>query len=166
MNRERLFVGSCFSLIATAVCFAVIGAIMGALKEQFVLSNEQVGYIGGAAIWGFTISIFALGPLVDALGMRNLLRFAMLCHLAGALLMIFANGYWMLFAGALVLSLGNGTVEAVCNPLIATVYSDQKTKKLNQFHVWFPGGIVIGGVASFLLDKIPLKFSQDAAKAE
>ncbi|MFH1746839.1 MAG: MFS transporter [Planctomycetota bacterium] len=156
MHKGRLFVGSCFSLIATSVCFAVIGAIMGALKEQFVLSNEQVGYIGGAAIWGFTISIFVLGPLCDVLGMRNLLRFALLCHAAGALTMIFANGYWMLFFGALILSLGNGTVEAACNPLVATLYPDQKTKKLNQFHVWFPGGIVLGGVASFLLDKLPL----------
>ena len=154
MNRARLFVGSCFALIATAFCFAVIGAIMGPLKEQFVLSNEQVGYIGGAAIWGFTISIFVLGPLCDVLGMRNLLRFALLCHAAGALLMIFANGYWMLFGGALVLSLGNGTVEAVCNPLIATLFPDQKTKKLNQFHVWFPGGIVLGSLLSFALNQL------------
>src|SRR5262249_40386344 len=102
----------------------------------------------------FTVSIFVLGPLCDILGMRNLLRFAVLCHLAGPLIMIFANGFWMLFAGALILALGNGTVEAVCNPLIAPMYADQKTKKLNQFHVWFPGGIVLGGVASFLLDKI------------
>ena len=59
----------------------------------------------------------------------------------------------MLFLGALVLALGNGTVEAACNPLVTTIYPEQKTRKLNQFHVWFPGGIVIGGVASFLLDK-------------
>ncbi len=156
MNKERLFVGSCFALIATSVCFGVVGAIMGALKEQFVLSNEQVGWIGGAALWGFTVSIFVLGPLCDVLGMRNLLRFAVFCHAAGTLLMIFATGYWMLFFGALILALGNGTVEAACNPLVATIYSDQKTKKLNQFHVWFPGGIVIGGVASFLLDQIGL----------
>ncbi len=154
MNRERLFVGSCFALVATSVCFGVVGAIMGALKEQFVLSNEQVGWIGGAALWGFTISIFVLGPLVDWAGMRNLLRFALLCHAAGTLLMIFANGFWMLFFGALVLALGNGTVEAGCNPLVATIYPDQKTKKLNQFHVWFPGGIVIGSLASFGLDKL------------
>ncbi len=152
MNRDRLFLGSCFGLIATSVCFAAVGAIMGALKQEFVLSNEQVGYIGGAAIWGFTISIFILGPLCDVLGMRNLLRFALLCHAAGALTMIFANGYWMLFAGALILSLGNGTIEAVCNPLVTTLYPDQKTKKLNQFHVWFPGGIVIGSVGSYFLD--------------
>lgn len=153
MNRDRLFVGSCFALISTSVCFAVVGAIMGALKEQFVLSNEQVGWIGGAAIWGFTISIFVLGPLCDVLKMRNLLWFALVCHAAGACVMIFASGFWMLFAGALILALGNGTVEAVCNPLIATIYPNQKTKKLNQFHVWFPGGIVIGGVAAFLLDQ-------------
>jgi MFS family permease len=156
MHKERLFIGSCFGLVATAVCFAVVGAIMGVLKEKFVLSNEQVGYIGGAAIWGFTVSIFILGPLCDVLGMRNLLRFAVLCHAVGALLMIFAREFWMLFGGALVLSLGNGTIEAVCNPLIATLYPDQKTQKLNRFHVWFPGGIVIGAVAAFLLDKTGL----------
>lgn len=153
MNKNRLFVGSCFSLISTSVCFAVIGAVMGALKQQFVLSNEQVGYIGGAALWGFTISIFALGPLVDFLGMKPLMRFAMLCHAVGTLIMIFATGYVMLFAGALILAMGNGTVEAVCNPLIATLYPDQKTKKLNQFHVWFPGGILIGGVTTYLMDQ-------------
>ena len=154
MNRDRLFIGSCFSLISTSVCFAVVGAIMGALKEEFVLSNQQVGYIGGAAIWGFTVSIFVLGPFIQVLGMRNLLYFAFLCHGVGALTLIFANGFWMLFGGALILSLGNGTVEAVCNPLIATIYPDQKTKKLNQFHVWFPGGIVIGSVASYFLNEI------------
>lgn len=156
MNRDRLFLGSCVSLISTSVCFAVIGAIMGSLKAQFALSNEEVGYIGGAAIWGFTISIFVLGPLIDALGMKNLMRFAVLCHLAGALIMILTTtnaAFWMLFSGALILSFGNGTVEAVCNPLITTLYPDQKTKKLNQFHVWFPGGIVIGGVLCYLLDQ-------------
>ena len=157
VNKERLFLGSCFALIATSVCFAVIGAIMGPLKEQFALSNQQVGFIAGASLWGFTISIFVLGPLCDVLGMRNLLRFAMICHAVGALIMVLANGYWMLFAGALILAMGNGTVEAACNPLVATVYADQKTKKLNQFHVWFPGGIVIGSVACFLLDKVGVK---------
>ncbi|MGD8453513.1 MAG: MFS transporter [Phycisphaerae bacterium] len=156
MNKGRLFVGSCLSLISTSVCFGVVGAIMGALKQEFVLSNEQVGWIGGAAIWGFTVSIFILGPFCNVLGMRNLLYFAMVCHAGGTLLMISANGYWMLFCGALVLALGNGTVEAVCNPLVATLYPDQKTKKLNQFHMWFPGGIVIGAVASYLLDKVGL----------
>ena len=157
MNRDRLFLGSCFSLISTSVCFAVIGAIMGSLKGQFALSNEEVGYIGGAAIWGFTISIFVLGPLCDVLGMKNLMRFAMICHFLGAIIMILAGGeqaFLMLFSGALILSFGNGTVEAVCNPLIATMYPDQKTKKLNQFHVWFPGGILIGAVTCFALGKV------------
>ena len=56
--------------------------------------------------------------------------------------------FWLLFFGALIASLGNGTVEAACNPLIATIYPDKKTHRLNQFHMWFPGGIVIGGLIS------------------
>ena len=159
MNKGRLFLLSCLALISTSVCFAVVGGIMGALKSEFILNNEQVGWIGGASIWGFTISIFALGPFVDAFGMKNLLRFAFVCHLAGPLIMIAAMivpdgaAFTTLFAGALIVSLANGTVEAVCNPLIATIYPDTKTKKLNQFHVWFPGGIVLGGVACFFMDE-------------
>lgn len=162
-NPGRLFAGSCFALISTAVTFAVVAAIMGPLKEKFVLTNEQVGWIAGAATWGFTLSIFVLGPLCDALGMRLLMRFAFLCHFAGVLVMIFAEAisqrlgftpFAALFAGALIISLGNGTVEAACNPLIATIYPTKKTQKLNQFHMWFPGGIVIGGLTCFALGKL------------
>ena len=42
-------------------------------------------------------------------------------------------------------------VEAACNPLIATLYPNEKTKMLNRFHVWFPGGIVIGSILAYLL---------------
>jgi len=133
------------------VAFAVIGDIMGSLKTAFVLTNEQVGQVGGAALWGFTLSIIVLGPLCDVLGMKNLLRFSFLCHLVGPLLMMTAQGFWQLFSGALILALGNGTVEAACNPLVATLYPDRKTQMFNRFHVWFPGGIVIGGLLCFAL---------------
>jgi fucose permease len=66
--------------------------------------------------------------------------------------MILAGGFTMLFIGALTLAMGNGLVEAACNPLVATIFPDRKTQMLNKFHVWFPGGIVIGGLASYLLD--------------
>ena len=156
IHPRRLFVASCISLISTAVVFIVVGAIMGDLKKYFVLDNTDVGWIAGAATWGFTVSIFVLGPLCDAIGMRFLLRFAFLCHLVGVLVMIFATGFWMLFWGALIIALGNGTVEAVCNPLIATIFPDKKTAKLNQFHMWFPGGIVIGGLIAYVLTWVGL----------
>jgi MFS family permease len=154
VHRERLFVASCCALAVSAVAFAVIGDILGTLKSQFILSNLEVGYIGGAAVWGFTVSILIFGPLCDTLGMRFLLRAAVACHLLGVLTMIFASGFWMLFGGALILSLGNGLVEAACNPLVATLYPENKTAKLNQFHVWWPAGIVLGGLASYGLNLI------------
>ena len=158
VNARRLFFGSCMSLISTSVAFGVITSMMGDFKSIFLLSSEQAGWVGGAAIWGFTISIFIFGPLVDILGMRRLMRFAMLCHFVGPIIMIKASGFGMLFAGALIIALANGTVEAVCNPLVATIFPDNKTHKLNQFHVWFPGGIVIGGLLSFLIAQLGENF--------
>ena len=152
VDARRLFLGSCVALIATSVAFATIGAVMFALKGEFVLNNAQVGWIGGAAIWGFAVSQLVFAPLCDTLGMRTLVRMAFVCHLGGSLVMILAGGFATLFAGALVISMANGLIEAACNPLVAALYPDNKTVKLNQFHVWFPGGIVLGGLAAFGLD--------------
>jgi MFS family permease len=154
IHRQRLFFASCCALAVSAVAFAVVGDILGTLKEQFVLSNLEVGYIAGAAVWGFSMSILLLGPLCDVLGMSFLLRCAMVCHFGGVLLMVFAGGFWQLFAGAWIISLGNGLVEAVCNPLVATLYPEDKAHRLNQFHVWWPGGIVLGGLASYGLAEL------------
>lgn len=151
-NGRRLFLGSCVALIATSVAFATVGAVMLALKREFVLTNEEVGWIGGAALWGFAVSQLVFAPLADSLGMRTLLRFAFAGHLLGALMMMFGGGAPALFAGALVIAMGNGLVEAACNPLVAALYPDDKTVKLNQFHVWFPGGVVLGGLAAYALD--------------
>ena len=154
VNTRRLFIGSCVALVATSVAFATVGAIMLALKREFILTNAEVGWIGGAALWGFAVSQLIFAPLADTLGMRFLLRLAFIGHLVGALIMMVSSGFWMLFGGALVIAMGNGLVEAACNPLVAALYPDNKTVKLNQFHVWFPGGVVIGGLAAFGLDAV------------
>ena len=154
VHAGRLFLGSCVALIATSVAFATVGAIMFDLKGEFVLNNAQVGWIGGAAIWGFAVSQVFFAPFCDTLGMRFLVRMAFVGHLAGALMLILATGFWTLFAGALIIAMANGLVEAACNPLVAALYPENKTVKLNQFHVWFPGGIVLGGLAAWGLDQV------------
>lgn len=154
IRRPRLFLGSCIALIATSVAFATVGAIMLALKRDFVLTNAEVGWIGGAALWGFALSQLIFAPLADTLGMRALLRFSFVGHLIGPVVMILSPGFWSLFAGALIIAMANGLVEAACNPLVAALYPEDKTVKLNQFHVWFPGGAVIGGLAAFGLDAV------------
>ena len=150
-RRRRLFVASCMALIATAVTFAIRGDILGELRAAFSLSNEELGKAAGAWAYGFTLAIFIGGQLVDLLGMRRIVALAFVMHVAGVALTIFATGFWMLFAGTLCVGLGNGLVEAFINPLTATLYPDRKTEKLNLLHVWFPGGIVIGGLVAYAL---------------
>jgi len=151
MNASRLFAASCAALIVTAMSFALRGGAAGDWAIEFNLTNEQVGWINGTAFWGFTLAMMFGGPLCDALGMKRIVWLAALGHLAGILLTIFAWDYWSLYAGTLIFGIANGSVEAACNPLIATLYPNNKTTKLNHFHVWFPGGVVIGGLAAFAL---------------
>lgn len=154
INRKQLFVASCLALLVTSLSFGIRAGILARLGVQFQLNAEQLGTIAATAFWGFPLAIVFGGMVVDVIGMKKLLVGAGIFHLAGILLTVFATGYWSLFLSTLLIGLGNGTVEAACNPLVATIYSDNKTTKLNHFHLWFPGGIVIGTLLVFLLDKI------------
>ena len=91
MNAHRLFLSSCIALIATAMSFAIRGDIMSELEVHFALNKTQLGWISGAAFWGFGLSILFGGPLCDILGMGRIVKVAAVGHIAGVLLTIFAQ---------------------------------------------------------------------------
>ncbi len=154
IQKKQLFLASCVALLVTSLSFGIRAGILGRLGEKFSLDAQQLGTIAATAFWGFPLAIVVGGLVVDAIGMKKLLIAAFVFHLAGILLTVFATGYWTLFISTLFVGIANGTVEAACNPLVATIYSDNKTTKLNHFHLWFPGGIVIGTLLVFFLDKV------------
>ena len=157
-NRRALFVASCASLLVTSLSFGIRAGILNDLGVEFELSTSELSRIAATAFWGFPVSMIIGGAIVDKVGMKNLMRLAYLGHFAGILLTIFAGGFWSLWTSTLLIGLANGMVEAVCNPLVASVYPEEKTTKLNQFHLWFPGGIVIGSLVAFAFGKIGLNW--------
>lgn len=152
-QRSQLFVASCLALLVTSLSFGIRAGILGRLGVQFELSAGELGTIAATAFWGFPLAVIIGGFVVDVIGMKRLLIVAFVFHLAGILLTVFAGGYWSLFISTLCIGIANGTVEAACNPLVATIYADNKTTKLNHFHLWFPGGIVIGTLLVYFFDK-------------
>src|SRR5690242_2210559 len=153
VHPGRLLNASCIALITTAMAFAIRGGIMSQLGGEFHLSAEELGWVAGTAFWGFALAMVFGGPLCDVVGMGRLLVIAWICHVIGIILTILSTGFWSLFISTLLVGLANGSVEAACNPLVATLFPDDKTTKLNLFHSCFPGGLVIGGLASYFLGK-------------
>ena len=72
-------------------------------------------------------------------------------HVLSAIVTISADGYWMLYIGTFILALGNGTVEAAINPVVATIYPKEKTKWMNILHAGWPAGLVLGGILAILM---------------
>ena len=151
VNRNQLFLASCIALIFTSLTFAFRASLEGVWGAEFNLTKQQVGWVFSPAFWGFTLAMVIGGPLCDVLGMKRLLVFAFIGHIAGAIIYIFAKDATMLFIGTLCIGIGNGMVEAACNPLVVSLYPNNKTTMLNRFHVWFPGGNVIGGLLAFVV---------------
>lgn len=149
IDKNKLFWASCLALLVTSLSFGIRAGIMEDLMMEFQLSGKQMGLITGTAFWGFPLAIIIGGMIVDIVGMKRLMVLAFILHLIGIVLTIFSTGFTSLFISTLFIGIANGTVEAVGNPLVATIYPDKKTTKLNHFHFWFPGGIVIGTLISF-----------------
>jgi MFS family permease len=166
MNQRRLFIASCLSLVVTAMIFALRGNVEDLVVNDPALSGyfnptqtrADYGWLSTMAFFGFASSILVASPMIDALGMRNLLYLAYGLHIVGTLSFITAPSYLVMSIAMLLAGFGNGLVEAVINPLIATMYPEEKTHKLNVLHAWWPGGLIISGLLGYLMKKMGLSW--------
>ena len=157
VNKSALFNGSCFALITTAFTFSIRAGILPQLGERFGLSAEQLGFINSMWFLGFPISMIIGGLVYHTFGPKNIMLVAFVCHTIGILTTIFAGGYTTLLISTLFIGIGNGCTEAACNPMIADMYSGVTMQKmLARFHMWFPGGILIGSLISLAMTKMNL----------
>jgi fucose permease len=154
VNKTALFNASCFALITTAFTFAIRAGILPELGENFGLTAEQLGFINSMWFLGFPISMILGGLFYHKIGPKLIMQIAFVAHTLGIVLTIYAGGYTGLLISTLFIGFGNGCTEAACNPMIADMYSGvTMNKMLNRFHMWFPGGIVVGSLISkFMTD--------------
>ena len=157
INKDRLFLGSCFALITTAFSFSIRAGILPQLATDFNLSAEQLGFINSMWFLGFPISMIIGGLVYHTVGPKKIMMTAFVCHALGILLTLYPQvlgGYTGLLVSTFLIGIGNGCTEAACNPMIADAYQgSEMSKMLNRFHMWFPGGIVIGSLISkFMTD--------------
>ena len=154
INKRALFTGSCFALITTAFTFSIRAGILTQLGKEFNLTAEQLGFINSMWFVGFPISMIIGGLVYHSFGPKNIMRVAFVAHTLGIIFTIYSGGYATLLISTLFIGFGNGCTEAACNPMIADTYSGVKMNKmLGRFHMWFPGGIVVGSLISkFMTD--------------
>ena len=168
-SKGRLFWLGVLALFTAASSLAVRGAIAGGLKAEWIdpiaplQAGELIAGALGAAFLSFAITLFVASAFLDQIGMKRCLLGAGLCFLVGPLLIVTAGNLatgmtimTIVWAGMLISGIGWGLTEAAINPLTAQLYPDDTTHKLNVLHAWFPGGLIIGGLAGVLLaDMLP-----------
>jgi MFS transporter, putative metabolite:H+ symporter len=154
VNSGRLFNASCFALITTAFSFSIRAGILPQLGTEFNLSAEQLGFINSMWFFGFPLAMIIGGLVYHTIGPKTIMQVAFVCHAVGIIMTIYSGGYTGLLISTFLIGVGNGCTEAACNPMIADSYEGlQMSKMLNRFHMWFPGGIVVGSLISkFMTD--------------
>ena len=147
----KLFWACFVALTTTSFGFILRALTLPQWGGEFNLTNTQIGEIAGVGLWPFAISIVLFSLIIDRVGYKNAMIFAFLCHFMSAALTLFATGYWSLYIATFMVALGNGTVEAVINPVVATLFPKEKTKWLNMLHAAWPAGLVLGGIMALTL---------------
>jgi MFS family permease len=149
------------AILAAGVGFSIRAGILGDWGRQFGFTQTELGQITGGGLLGFGIIILLGALIADAVGYGKLMIFAFIMHLLSAILTLAATpvfnaagkdaAYWCLYIGMFLFAIGNGIAEAVVNPLVATLFPNNKTHYLNILHAGWPGGLIIGGLASFFM---------------
>lgn len=151
-------------VFTAALSFSIRTGASGSIKAALLdgpaplRSGEMIAAALGNAFLGFAISLLAISPLLDVIGPKRVVLFSSACFILGPVLILVAPAlegleatYAMLTVGMVVSGLGWGAMEASVNPVVAALYPDDKTRRLNQLHAWWPAGIVLGGLASVLV---------------
>jgi MFS family permease len=155
MNKEkRLFTACILSLLATAFGFIVRAMLLNTLGVEFELSESQKGALQGAGLFPFALSIIFFSLIIDRIGYGRAMAFAWVLHVLSAIITITAGSYTALYIGTFLFSLANGTIEAVVNPLTATLFPKDKTSRLIMLHSGWAAGLVLGGLMAISLSEL------------
>ena len=133
INKNRLFLGSCFALITTAFSFSIRAGILPQLATDFNLNAEQLGFINSMWFLGFPIAMIIGGLVYHTIGPKKIMMIAFICHALGILLTLFPQvlgGYTGLLVSTFLIGIGNGCTEAACNPMIADAYQGSEMSKM------------------------------------
>jgi MFS transporter, DHA2 family, metal-tetracycline-proton antiporter len=154
-NRMRLLWAGFIAILAAGMGFSIRNGIGGTWAGLFGFTGLQVGLIGGAGFSGFCFGIIIGGIIVDKIGYGKLVVAAFLLHLISALVTLYPSdgmdpqtAFLALFCGTFIFSLANGTLEAVANPLVATLFPENRTHYLNILHASWPAGMILGALIS------------------
>ncbi len=155
-NASRLLWAGFMAILAAGVGFAIRGGIFDNWGAEFGFTATQLGVIGGAGFTGFCFGIIIGGVICDKIGYGPLVIVAFLCHILSAVVTFMAttpeNAYTFLMIGMFIFAFANGTLEAVANPLVATLFPKNRTHYLNILHASWPAGMILGVVAGWFLD--------------
>tara|TARA_Y100001934_G_C12314511_1_gene756699 strand:- start:238 stop:1812 length:1575 start_codon:yes stop_codon:yes gene_type:complete len=155
VNAKRLLWAGFMAILAAGVGFAIRGGIFDNWGEEYNFTALQLGAIGGMGFSGFCFGIIIGGVVCDKIGYGKLVFVAFLFHILSAVVTFTAAGdsaYTSLYWGMFLFAYANGTLEAVANPLVATLFPQNRNHYLNILHASWPLGMVIGGVIGWVLD--------------
>ncbi len=157
-NAKRLLWAGFLAILAAGIGFGIRGGILANWAADFGFTGAQLGAIGGAGFTGFCFGIIIGGVVVDKVGYGKLVVAAFLFHVLSAFITFGASkgqsqdtAYMFLYLGTFVFALANGTLEAVANPLVSTLFPNNRTHYLNILHASWPAGLVIGGLIGWIL---------------
>src|SRR5438552_4829276 len=148
------------AILAEGVGFSIRAGILGDWGAQFGFTQGELGRITGGGLTGFGITIILFSFFTDRVGYGPLMAVAFSFHALSAVVTLAATpvfhalgknaAYQCLYWGMFMFALGNGTMEAVVNPMTATLFPKQRTHWLNILHAGWPAGLMLGALLGVL----------------
>ena len=153
------------SAVAVALLFAVNGLIIGgfggvlpSIRERLDINPNHIAILLFTAGLAGIVAMQVAGRLSDAIGARQVALAGLPLLIAAAITFAFAMTFPVAVVGAVLLGLGNGTMDVAMNAVGVQVEGARRRPIMSSFHaLWSLGGFVGAGSVFLMATLLDLR---------
>jgi FHS family glucose/mannose:H+ symporter-like MFS transporter len=143
-GKKRITLGAFLSQGLLGMSRTFLGTALPAIRATFDLNLLQAGTFPALLQLGFSLAVFAGGPLSDTLEKRRLLASGAL--LIGVSLFLFgcSGWHWVALLCITLVGVAGGLIESSSNPLLVQLFRGREASVMNIHHFFFAVGSLSG----------------------
>jgi len=155
-NRRKFLIGYAFAvMLFLGIIINLKGVVNPLIQEDYNINYSQLGFVVSSFSLGSIVATSIGGVLIQKLGLKKNFISGFLFSSIALVGVSFTDQYQSLILVMVLLGYGIGTLNVSANTLVSKLFTKEKGKMMNRFHLFFG----VGGFIAPLYASLVFKFN-------
>ncbi|SJZ32626.1 MFS transporter [Selenihalanaerobacter shriftii] len=156
VKDRKILTGYAFAIILVfGIIINLKGVVNPLIQDDYNINYSQLGFILSSYAFGSILSTSIGGFLIQKIGLKRNFFVGFFFSSMALIMVSFINEYSLLSIAMVIMGFGMGTLNVSSNTLVSRIFTKNKGKMMNVFHLFFG----IGGFLAPIYARIVFEFS-------